>query len=85
MVIIVDVGKEINMKITYDAFDTTGVAETFVIDTISLTNSGKEYLGDLDYRVLEGDISLLSDEHLLDMEIYCTHEYIRLFNDYMDN
>lgn len=71
------------MKITYDAFDSTGIAETFVIDTISLSNSDKEYLGDLDYRVLEGDISLLSDDQVLDLEIYCSHEHIRLFNEYM--
>lgn len=71
------------MKITYDVFDSTGIAETFVIDTISLSNSDKEYLGDLDYRVLEGDISLLSDDQILDMEIYCSHEHDRLFNDYM--
>lgn len=73
------------MKITYDAFDSTGVPETFVIDTISLTNGDKEYLGDLDYQVLEGDTSLLSDDQLLAMEIYCSHEHIRLFIDYMDN
>jgi len=71
------------LKITYDAFDSTGIAETFVIDTISLSNSDKEYLGDLDYRVLEGDISVLSDDQILDMEIHCSHEHIRLFNDYM--
>lgn len=71
------------MKITYDAFDSTGVPETFVIDTISLLNSDKEYLGDLNYQVLEGDTSLLSDDQLLAMEIYCSHEHIRLFNDYM--
>lgn len=71
------------MKIIYDVYDSTGIAETFTIDTISLSNSDKEYLGDLNYQVLEGDTSLLSDDQVLAMEIYCTHEHIRLFNDYM--
>lgn len=47
------------MKVTYDAFDKTGIAETYLIKVISLQDSSKDYLGDLVYDVLEGDISLL--------------------------
>lgn len=71
------------MKITYDAFDKTGIAETFVIKVNSLQDSSKDYLGGLVYDVVEGDISLLDEFQLVDMEIYCSNEYIRWWNDYM--
>lgn len=70
------------MIINYDAFDSTGVAETFVIKALTLTNGDKYYVGDLDYKVLEGDISLLTDHQIQSMEEYCTFEYIRRWNDY---
>lgn len=70
------------MKITYDAFDKTGISETFIINAIILRDSDKDYMGDLDYTVLEGDVSLLSDEQIKDMEMYCTIEYIERMRDY---
>lgn len=71
------------MKITYDAFDKTGVAETYLINVISLQDSSKDYLGDLVYDVLEGDLSLLDEFQRVEMEIYCSNEYVRRWNDYM--
>lgn len=71
------------MKITYDAFDKTGIAETYTINVVSLQDSSKEYLGDLVYDVLEGDLSLLDEFQRVEMEIYCSNEYIRWWNDYM--
>lgn len=85
MVIIVDVGKGIDMKITYDAFDKTGIPETFLINAIILRDSDKDYMGDLDYTVLEGDVSLLSYEQISDMEMYCTIEYIERVRDYYND
>ena len=73
-----------NRTFTYDAFDTTGVAETFTLKVNSLQNSDKEYLGDLDYEVLEGDITLLSNEQALEMEICISEQYIERWNDYMN-
>lgn len=70
------------MIINYDAFDSTGVAETFVIKALTLTNSDKGYVGDLYYKVLEGDMSLLTDVQIQSMEEWCTFEYIRRWNDY---
>lgn len=72
-----------NRTFTYDAFDTTGVAETFTLKVNSLQNSDKEYLGDLDYEVLEGDISLLSESQALDMELSISKQYIERWNDCM--
>lgn len=71
------------MKIVYDAFDKTGIAETYLINVISLQDSSKDYLGDLVYDVLEGDLSLLDEFQRVDMEIYCSNEYVRRWNDYM--
>lgn len=71
------------MKITYDAFDKTGIAETFVIKVNSLQDSSKDYLGDLVYDVVEGDVTLLDEFQRVEMEIYCSNEYIRWWNDYM--
>lgn len=71
------------MKITYDAFDKTGIAETYLIHVTSLHDSSKDYLGDLVYDVLEGDLSLLDEFRRVEMEIYCSNEYIRRWNDYM--
>ena len=71
------------MKITYDAFDKTGIAETYIINVSSLQDSSKDYLGDLIYDVLEGDLSLLDEFQRVEMEIYCSHEYVRWWNDYM--
>ena len=71
------------MKITYDAFDKTGIAETYLVKVISLQNSSKDYLGDLVYDVLEGDLSLLDEFQRVEMEIYCSNEYVRWWNDYM--
>lgn len=71
------------MKIVYDAFDKTGIAETYLINVISLQDSSKDYLGDLVYDVLEGDISLLDEFQRVEMEIYCSQEYVRRWNDYM--
>lgn len=71
------------MKIAYDAFDKTGIAETYLINVISLQDSSKDYLGDLVYDVLEGDTSLLDELQRVDMEIYCSNEYVRWWNDYM--
>ena len=71
------------MKITYDAFDKTGIAEAYIINVISLQDSSKDYLGDLVYDVLEGDTSLLDELQRVDMEIYCSNEYVRWWNDYM--
>lgn len=71
------------MKIVYDAFDKTGIAETYLIKVISLQDSSKDYLGDLVYDVVEGDISLLDEFQRVDMEIYCSNEYVRWWNDYM--
>lgn len=71
------------MKVTYDAFDKTGIAETYLINVISLQDSSKDYLGDLVYDVLEGDLSLLDEFQRVDMEIYCSNEYVRWWNDYM--
>ena len=71
------------MKITYDVFDKTGIAETFVIKVNSLQDSSKDYLGDLVYEVLEGNITLLDEFQRVDMEIYCSNEYIRWWNDYI--
>lgn len=85
MVIIVVLGKGISMKITYDAFDKTGIPETFLINAIILRDSDKDYMGDLDYTVLEGDVSLLSDEQISDMEMYCTIEYIERMRDYYND
>ncbi len=73
-----------NRIFTYDAFDTTGVAETFTLKVNGLYDSDKDYLGDLDYEVLEGDITLLSDEQALDMEICISEQYIERWNDYMN-
>lgn len=73
------------MKITYDAFDKTGISETFIINAIILRDSDKDYMGDLDYTVLEGDVSLLSDEQIKDMEMYCTIEYIERMRDYYND
>lgn len=71
------------MKITYDAFDSNRIAETYVINVVSLQDSSKDYLGDLVYDVLEGDLSLLDESQRVDMEIYCSQEYIKWWNDYM--
>lgn len=71
------------MKITYDAFDKTGIAETFVIKVNSLQDSSKDYLGDLVYEIVEGNINLLDEFQRVEMEIYCSKEYIRRWNDYM--
>lgn len=71
------------MRITYDAFDKTGIAETYVINVVSLQDSSKDYLGDLVYDVLEGDLSLLDEFQRVEMEIYCSQEYVRRWNDYM--
>jgi len=71
------------MKIVYDAFDKTGIAETYLINVVSLQDSSKDYLGDLVYDVLEGDLSLLDEFQRVGMEIYCSNEYIRRWNDYM--
>ena len=71
------------MKITYDAFDKTGIAETYLLNIISLQDSSKDYLGDLVYDVLEGDLSLLDEFQRVGMEIYCSNEYIKWRNDYM--
>lgn len=71
------------MKIVYDAFDKTGIAETYLIKVISLQDSSKDYLGYLVYDVLEGDLSLLDEFQRVEMEIYCSNEYVRRWNDYM--
>lgn len=71
------------MKIVYDAFDKTGIAETYLIKVTSLQDSSKDYLGDIVYDVLEGDLSLLDEFQRVDMEIYCSQEYVRWWNDYM--
>lgn len=71
------------MKITYDAFDKTGIAETYLIKVTSLQDSSKDYLGDLVYDVIEGDTSLLDEFQRVEMEIYCSNEYIRRWNDHM--
>lgn len=71
------------MKITYDAFDKTGIAETYIIKVCSLQDSSKDYLGDLVYDVLEGDVSLLDEFQRVEIEIYCSNEYVRRWNDYM--
>lgn len=71
------------MKIQYDAFDNTGIAETYLINVISLQDSSKDYLGDLVYDVLEGDTSLLDEFQRVEMEIYCSQEYVKRWNDYM--
>lgn len=71
------------MKIVYDAFDKTGVAETYLINVISLQDSSKDYLGDLVYDVLEGDLSLLDEFQRVEMEIYCSNEYVKWWYDYM--
>lgn len=71
------------MKIQYDAFDKTGIAETYLINVVSLQDSSKDYLGDLVYDVLEGDLSLLDEFQRVEMEIYCSNEYVRWWNDYM--
>ena len=71
------------MKITYDAFDKTGIAETYLIKVTSLQDSSKDYLGDLVYEVLEGDLSLLDEYQRVDMEIHCSNEYVKWWNDYM--
>lgn len=71
------------MKVTYDAFDKTGIAETYLVNVISLQDSSKDYLGDLVYDVLDGDTSLLDEFQRVEMEIYCSNEYVRWWNDYM--
>lgn len=71
------------MKIVYDVFDKTGIAETYLINVISLQDSSKDHLGDLVYDVLDGDTSLLDEFQRVEMEIYCSNEYIRRWNDYM--
>lgn len=71
------------MKIVYDAFDKTGIAEMYLIKVTSLQDSSKDYLGDLVYDVLEGDMSLLDEFQRVEMEIYCSNEYVRRWNDYM--
>lgn len=71
------------MKIVYDVFDKTGIAESYLINVVSLQDSSKDYLGDLVYNVLEGDLSLLDEFQRVDMEIYCSNEYVRWWNDYM--
>lgn len=71
------------MKITYDAFDKTGIAETYLIKVCSLQDSSEDYLGDLVYDVLAGDTSLLDEFQRVEMEIYCSQEYVRRWNDYM--
>lgn len=73
------------MKIYYDVFDKTGIAETFLINAIILRASDKDYMGDLDYTVLEGDVSLLSDGQIKDMEVYCTIEYVERMRDYYND
>jgi len=35
------------------------------------------------YDVTEGDISLLDEFQRVEMEIYCSREYVRWWNDYM--
>lgn len=35
------------------------------------------------YDVTEGDISLLDEFQRVEMEIHCSNEYIRRWNDYM--
>lgn len=71
------------MKIVYDAFDKTGIAETYMIKVTSLQDSSKDYLGDLAYEVLEGDLSILDEFQRVEMEIYCSNEYVKWWNDYM--
>lgn len=71
------------MKIVYDAFDKTGIAETYLIKVCSLQDSSEDYLGDLVYDVLAGDTSLLDEFQRVEMEIYCSQEYVRRWNDYM--
>lgn len=70
------------MIIHYDVFDSTGLSEIFVIKALTLTNSEKGYVGDLDYEVLEGDLSLLTETQIQSLEEYCTFEYIRRWNEY---
>lgn len=73
------------MIIHYDVFDNTGITETFVIRALSLTNSDKDHVGDLDYEVLEGDLSFLTQDQIESMEIFCTFEFIRRWNDYHES
>jgi hypothetical protein len=70
------------MIIHYDVFDSSGIAETFVIKALTLTNDDKDHVGDLDYEILKGDLSLLNQEQIESLEISCTFEYIRRWNDY---
>lgn len=71
-----------NNIFTYDAFDASGVAETFVLKVDRLVDSDEEYIGIADYVVLDGDLSLLSASQLLTMEEWLAWEYVRRWNDY---
>ena len=71
-----------NNIFTYDAFDASGVAETFVLKVDRLVDSDEEYIGIADYVVLEGDLSLLSACQLLSMEEWLAWEYVKRWNDY---
>lgn len=71
-----------NNIFTYDAFDASGVAETFILKVDRLVDSDEEYIGIADYVVLEGDLSLLSAYHLLSMEEWLAWEYVKRWNDY---
>lgn len=71
-----------NNIFTYDAFDSSGVAETFRIKVDRLVDSDEEYIGIADYVVLEGDLSLLSACQILSMEEWLAWEYVKRWNDY---
>lgn len=70
-----------NNIFTYDAFDASGVAETFRIKVDRLVDSDEEYIGIADYVVLEGDLSLLSACQLLSMEEWLAWEYVKRWNE----
>lgn len=69
----------------YDAFDATGVVETFTLEVKSLVDSDKEHIGFADYIVLEGDLTLLSPSQLEDMEVWLAWEYVNRWNDYYNS
>ena len=71
-----------NNIFTYDAFDASGIAETFVLKVDRLVDSDEEYIGIADYVVLEGDLNLLSACQLLSMEEWLAWEYVKRWNDY---
>lgn len=66
----------------YDAFDTHGVPETYVLKVDRLVDADEDYIGIADYVVLDGDLSLLSASQLLTMEEWLAWEYVRRWNDY---